>query len=128
MVEPKIIKSEDYPKDLQKRIEQEQDKLFLFECEITDDKLALRLKELNKESSFYYESFYTFDELCHINRSFKACRDLEEAKKHLLKLFPNSNIKRSLNDSENLQITFYIYMIRIKEPLDFILEKKSCNN
>ena len=128
MVEPKIIKSEDYPKDLQKRIEQEQDKLFLFECEITDDKLALRLKELNKESSFYYESFYTLDELWDINSCFKACRDLEEAKKHLLKLFPNSNIKRSLNDSENLQITFYIYMIRIKEPLDFILEKKSYNN
>ena len=128
MVEPKIIKSEDYPKDLQKRIEQEQDKLFLFECEITDDKLALRLKELNKESSFYYESFYTLDELCDINSCFRACRDLEEVKKHLLKLFPNSNIKRSLNDSENLQITFYIYMICIKEPLDFILEKKSYNN
>ena len=128
MAEPKIIKSEDYPKDLQKHIEQEEDKLFLFECEVIDDKLALRLKELNKESSFYYESFYTLNELCDINKVFKACPDLEDAKKHLLKLFPNGNIKRSLNDSEKLQITFYIYIIWQKESLDFILEKKPYNN
>ena len=87
--EQNIIELRDVDISLQKRIGD--DNIFRFECDIEDDHLRIGLKEINVYSPYYYETFFTLDELQKKNVIFKSCNTLEKVKEHLVKLFPEKN-------------------------------------
>ena len=91
MTEQRIIRIEEVPKEHRKFLGD--DKIFMFECEIVDDTLRLGLKEINCFSPYYYEAFFTLDSLYQKNSVFKACKNLEEVKTHILTLFNGNGVK-----------------------------------
>ena len=125
MVEEEIIKSENVPKELQKYLDEDKNRLFLIECDIIDNKLRLGLKELNKYSPYYYEKFYTLIELQNEVPVFKLCRNLEEVKKHLLNIFAHKSSLKSLDNGEKIQLNCEYYDIASKKDAYFVLERKT---
>jgi hypothetical protein len=62
----KMIKIDDVDESLRKNLNFET--IFKFQCENVDNKLRLGLKEINKFSPYYYERFFTKEELDEINK------------------------------------------------------------
>ena len=102
----KMIKIDDVEESLRKRLNNET--IFKFQCDNVDNKLRLGLKEINKFSPYYYERFYTKDELDEIDDTFKALRNIDTVKKQLLKCFHKRATLAVIKDSPNLNIHFEI--------------------
>ena len=129
MSEQRIIKFDEVPKELQKYLGQ--DKIFVFECEVVNDKLRLGLKEINSYSPYYYETFYSYDELRSKNYIFNACKDLDAVKGHLIKLFKGTAKLSSLDDDEDVEkikIKFKINIFADVVEESFDLERKTIQN
>ena len=112
---------------LNKRVDEHNN--FKFECEITGDKMRMGLKEIDTYSPYYYEKYFTMSDLITNNKLFKSCEDLEEARGHIIKLFPD--IKTKLLFAENKEamlITFTMGFISKKVKVEFKLEKKTIDN
>ena len=125
--EPEIIKSENVQKELQKSLGS--DKIFKFSCDIEYDKLRIGLKEINCYSPYYYETFFTLEELQKKNAVFKACKTLKEVQNHLLTLFGRDTaFLKSLDNDKQIQICLKMYDISKKIDEDFILERKTIEN
>ena len=102
-----------------------QKSFFKFDCTVQDGKIRLALKQTNINTPYYYEAFFTLEELCQKNPSFQNCKTLEEVQKHLLFLFQKDPTSlKSLEDDKKIEINFVIFNISQKENLSFILERK----
>ena len=102
----KMIKIDEVDESLQKRLNPKT--IFKFQCDNVDNKLRLGLKEINKFSPYYYERFYTKDELDKINDTFRALRSIDAVKKQLLRCFHKRAKLIEIKDSPNLNIHFEI--------------------
>ena len=106
----------------------DEDKIFRFECDVHDDQIRLGLREINVYTPYYYEIFFTLEQLKKKNRAFEGCKDLEEAKGHFLILFNKENtFLKSLDDGEKIEICLKIYYIAVEVDESFILERKIIN-
>ena len=102
-----------------------QKELFKFDCTVQDGKIRLALKQTNINTPYYYETFFTLEELCQKNSCFYSCENLEDAQKHLLAMYQNESTSlKSLEDDKKIEINFVIFNISQKENLSFILERK----
>ena len=102
----KMIKIDDVEESLRKRLNNET--IFKFQCDNVDNKLRLGLKEINKFSPYYYERFYTKEELEEIDDTFRALRSIDAVKKQLLRCFNKRAKLTEIKDSPNLNIHFEI--------------------
>ena len=102
----KMIKIDDVEESLRKRLNHET--IFKFQCDNVDNKLRLGLKEINKFSPYYYERFYTKEELDEIDDTFRALRNIDAVKKQLLRCFHKRAKLIEITDSPNLNIHFEI--------------------
>ena len=102
----KMIKIDDVEESLRKRLNHET--IFKFQCDNVDNKLRLGLKEINKFSPYYYERFYTKEELDEIDDTFRALRNIDAVKKQLLRCFHKRAKLIEIKDSPNLNIHFEI--------------------
>ena len=123
MTEQRIIRIEEVPKEHRKFLGD--DKIFMFECEIVDDTLRLGLKEINCFSPYYYEAFFTLDSLYEKNSVFKACKNLEEVKTHILTLFNGNGVLKSESDDEKILLILKMYNISFVIQESFELERKT---
>lgn len=118
----KIIKIEEVDKLIQKGLD---DKLFKFECDNVDGKLRIGLKEINKYSPYYYEKFYSKNELNDINDLFKSLREIDDVKKRLTKCFNKMAVLKNAEDGKNLNVFFHIPSFDETIDIVFELERKT---
>ena len=125
MTEQRIIRFEEVDPKLQKYLNGGKDTVFMFECEVMNDSLRLGLKEINCYSPYYYEAFYSLEELQKKNNVFKSCQTLEIVKDHLMRLFPLKEQKiESLDEGAKIKITLHMFDISIRIEECFELNRK----
>ena len=121
-----MIKLSDVKPELQKPLGK--DKIFKFECDVESDKLRIGLVEINVYTPYYYETFYSLEELKEKNKIFKSCKDLEEVKGHLLLLFSmETTVLRSLENDKKIEICLKLMDISRIIDDSFILERNTIN-
>ena len=122
-----IIRLEDVgPKQIKKLGE---DKIFKFECTIESENLKLSLKEVNSYSPYYYEVFYTKEELYQMREFFRAFKTLEEIQKNIIALFGiKTTILESLEDDAKIKLHIESMVLAEHVEVDFILERKTVEN
>ena len=99
-----IIKIADVDKKEYKKLGE--DKLFKFECTVEGQQLRLGLKEINCYSPYYYEVFYTLEELYNMKDFFRAKTGLEEIQSNLIALFSRKTTKlESLENDSKIKIS-----------------------
>ena len=94
------IKSSDLPKD--KLIVLDEDTLFKFDCFVEDDYLILKLTEVDALAPFIYITQLTLDDIIKIHKIFRACDDLNEVEKHIIKLYKENRIKLSQEKKDEI--------------------------
>ena len=105
------------------------DKIFRFECTKIDEKLRIGLKEINAYSPYYYETFYTKDELNEKNEAFKAIKDIDKIIDQLEKLFEKKEtILKYAEDEQNIIVSFQVPNFAEIIEIPFELEKKTIEN
>ncbi len=105
------------------------DKIFRFECTKIDEKLRIGLKEINAYSPYYYETFYTKDELNEKNEAFKAIKDIDKIIDQLEKLFEKKEtILKYAEDEQNIIVSFQVPTFADIIEIPFELEKKTIEN
>lgn len=119
---PKIIKIEEVDNSIQKRLDE---KLFRFECDIVNENLRIGLKEINKYSPYYYEKYFSKEDLDTINDLFKSLKDVDAVKKRLIKCFNKMAVLKNAKDGENLYIFFNIPSFDEMVEVNFELERKT---
>ena len=106
----------------------DKDKTFKFECDV-DDKLRLGLREIDYYSPYYFENFYTKQELEEINPIFRACNTLSEIQEHFFNLFKVKTTKLQLAENgENIVISFIVGWISGTKEIKFELIRKTVEN
>ena len=102
------------------------DKIFKFEFDIQGNQIRVGLKEINVYTPYYYEDFFSLEDLKGINSAFGSCASLEGAKGHLSTLMkrPDTYLE-SLNDDKEIKICFKMYEISILVDESFKLERKT---
>ena len=118
----KIIKIDNVDRKYVKKLGE--DKLFKFECENMNENLRIGLIEINAYSPYYYEAFFSKDDLDEKNDVFRAKRTIDEIIVSLLKLFEKMG---SLGNTErnNIIVSFQIPSFEECEEIKFELEKKT---
>ena len=119
----KMIKIDDVEESLRKRLNNET--IFKFQCDNVDNKLRLGLKEINKFSPYYYERFYTKEELDEIDDTFRALRNIDAVKKQLLRCFQKRATLNEVKGSPNLNIHFKIPNFDEVIEIDLEVERKT---
>jgi len=119
----KMIKIDDVEESLRKRLNNET--IFKFQCDNVDNKLRLGLKEINKFSPYYYERFFTKEELDEINDTFRALRNIDAVKKQLLRCFQKRATLNEVKGSPNLNIHFKIPNFDEVIEIDLEVERKT---
>ena len=119
----KMIKIDDVDESLRKNLNFET--IFKFQCENVDNKLRLGLKEINKFSPYYYERFFTKEELDEINDTFRALRNIDAVKKQLLRCFQKRATLNEVKGSPNLNIHFKIPNFDEVIEIDLEVERKT---
>jgi hypothetical protein len=119
----KMIKIDDVDVSLRKNLNFET--IFKFQCENVDNKLRLGLKEINKFSPYYYERFFTKEELDEINDTFRALRNIDAVKKQLLRCFQKRATLNEVKGSPNLNIHFKIPNFDEVIEIDLEVERKT---
>lgn len=121
-----LVPIKEVDKDKIKKLDN--DKTFKFECEV-NNKLRLGLREIDYYSPYYFENFYTKQELEEINPIFRACNTLEEIQLHFFNLFKEKNTKLQLAENgENIYIVFVVGWISGFKEIKFELIRKTVEN
>lgn len=108
--------------------ELDNDKSFRFEFENKNETLRIGLKEINAYSPYYYEAFYTKDELDEKKAVFKSLKSIDDVIAQLSKLMEKTgNLKNEKGDNkcEKIAILFEIPNFAETEIIKFELEKKT---
>jgi len=119
-----VIKSSQVEKGKQIRLNEET--LFQFDCIIDDNQLILKLSELDALAPFIYIKEITLDEIRKCHKAFKSCKDLNEVKEHIDKLFKNKRISldQDKSDKTNVKIKFKIFYISLEDDFEIKVERK----
>ena len=119
-----VIKSSQVEKGKQIRLNE--DTLYQFDCIIDDNQLILKLSELDALAPFIYIKEITLDEIRKCHKAFKSCKDLNEVKEHIDKLFKNKRISldQDKNDKTNVKIKFKIFYISLEDDFEIKVERK----
>ena len=117
--EIKLIKSSTVKKEDQIELEGK-DTLFQFSCKAIDDKLCLKLTEIDAVSPFYYLREIDRDGLEQKHRLFKSLESLEKAAYHINRLFKQGRIQ--LDQEKEDEIIFKIKADYISEEVSFDIE------
>ena len=119
-----VIKSSQVEKGKQIRLNEET--LFQFDCIIDNNQLILKLSELDALAPFIYIKEITLDEIRKCHKAFKSCKDLNEVKEHIDKLFKNKRISldQDKNDKTNVKIKFKIFYISLEDDFEIKVERK----
>ena len=124
---PKIIPYNKENKNYRKNLGD--DKIFIFQCSNENEKLRIGLKEINAYSPYYYEAFYTKEELNKKNEAFKAIKDVDNIINQLLKLFENKDtILKYADEGQNIIVSFQVPTWAEIVEISFELEKKTIEN
>lgn len=123
----KIIKKETVIEGKRKALSK--DTIYKFVCEVLEDRLFLRLIEIESFSPYYFEAIFTLEELYNLNKIFKSCSTLESIRKHLFALFSDKNTKLTLegvpdDDDQNKQIEITLKAHDISVVKDVIFDLK----
>ena len=119
-----IIKLDDVEQNQLKKLGE--DKHFKFDCTIESGKLKLSLKEVNSYSPYYYEAYFTIEELYRMKDFFKAYKVLEDIQKNIKALFSDkTTILESLEDDSQIKIHIESKVLAEHVDMDFILERKT---
>ena len=122
-----IIQLKDVDEKQQKKLGE--DKIFKFDCTIESNNLKLSLKEINSYSPYYYEVYYTKEELCQMKGVFKSFEELEVIQRNIKKLFSlKTTTLESLEDDAKIKIHIESKVLADSVELDFILERKTVEN
>ena len=106
----------------------EPDKMFKFECENKNEVLKISLKEINVYSPYYYEAFYTKDNLFKKNDIFKSVKNIDKIIEQLLKLIEKNATLKKADDDDKIIISFQIPSFAETIDINFELEKKTIEN
>ena len=117
--EIKLIKSSTVKKEEQIELKGK-DALFQFSCKAIDDKLCLKLTEIDAVSPFYYLREIDRDGLEQKHRLFKSLESLEKAAYHINRLFKQGRIQ--LAQEKEDEIIFKIKADYISEEVSFDIE------
>ena len=117
--EIKLIKSSTVKKEDQIELKGK-DTLFQFSCKAIDDKLCLKLTEIDAVSPFYYLREIDRDGLEQKHRLFKSLESLEKAAYHINRLFKQGRIQ--LDQEKEDEIIFKIKADYISEEVSFDIE------
>ena len=117
--EIKLIKSSTVKKEDQIELKGK-DTLFQFFCKAIDDKLCLKLTEIDAVSPFYYLREIDRDGLEQKHRLFKSLESLEKAAYHINRLFKQGRIQ--LAQEKEDEIIFKIKADYISEEVSFDIE------
>ena len=117
--EIKLIKSSTVKKEDQIELKGK-DTLFQFSCKTIDDKLCLKLTEIDAVSPFYYLREIDRDGLEQKHRLFKSLESLEKAAYHINRLFKQGRIQ--LDQEKEDEIIFKIKADYISEEVSFDIE------
>ena len=119
-----VIKSSQVEKGKQIRLNEET--LFQFDCIIDDNQLILKLSELDALAPFIYIKEITLDEIRKCHKAFKSCKDLNEVKEHIDKLFKDKRISldQDKSDKTNVKIKFKIFYISLEDDFEIKVERK----
>ena len=104
------------------------DKMFKFECENKNEVLKMSLKEINVFSPYYYEAFYTKDDLDTKNDIFKSIKNIDKVIEQLLKLIEKHGALKKEDDGDKIIISFQIPNFAETIDINFELEKKTIEN
>jgi hypothetical protein len=106
----------------------DKDKTFKFECTV-EEKLRLGLREIDYYSPYYFENFYSKQELEEINPIFRACSTLDEIQGHFFNLFKENATKLQLAENKaNIVISFTVGWISGTKEIKFELIRKTVEN
>ena len=106
-----------------------EDKIFKLDCTIESNNLKLSLKEVNSYSPYYYEIYYTKDELDKNKEFFKAFKTLEEIQSNLIKLFSKKTTTlESIDDDSKIKLHIESSVLADDVEMDFILDRKTVEN
>ena len=97
---------------------------FYFICDIKDKKIRLSLKEINALSPYYYESFFTLEELKKKSSGFNYFDNMNDCCDQLKDIYKDESTKLVSKDGD-MMIHFEIPIFRRKEIVDIILKKKT---
>ena len=100
------------------------DRLFRIEIGQRHNYLRLGLKEINVDPLYYYESFYTKDDLVKMNVIFKCLKNVGQVVNQFSKLIKIRATLKSDND-ETIILSFSIPNFGEEEIINFILKKKN---
>ena len=100
------------------------DRLFRIEIGQRHNYLRLGLKEINVDPLYYYESFYTKDDLVKMNVIFKCLKNVGQVVNQFSKLIKIRATLKSDND-EAIIVSFSIPIFDGEEFINFILKKKN---
>ena len=100
------------------------DRLFRIEIGQRHNYLRLGLKEINVDPLYYYESFYTKDDLNEMNDIFKCLKNVGQVVNQFSKLIKKRATLKSDND-ETIIVSFSIPNFDEEEIINFILKKKN---
>ena len=119
-----VIKSSQVEKGKQIRLNE--DTLYQFDCIIDNNLLILKLSELDALAPFIYIKEITLDEIRKCHKAFKSCKDLNEVKEHIDKLFKDKRISldQDKNDKTNIKIKFKIFYISYEDKFEIKVERK----
>ena len=119
-----VIKSSQVEKGKQIRLNE--DTLYQFDCIIDNNQLILKLSELDALAPFIYIKEITLDEIRKCHKAFKSCKDLNEVKEHIDKLFKDKRISldQDKNDKTNIKIKFKIFYISYEDKFEIKVERK----
>jgi len=122
----KIEKSENVDKANQIRLNE--DTLFKFDCIVNEDKITLKLSEIDNLAPFIYIINLDLDGIREKHKVFRACDDLDEVKEHLDKLFQNKKILLSQDKEEEIELKIKVNYISYEDEFQITLERKMTDN
>ena len=117
--EIEVIKSQNVKKEDQIELKGK-DTLFQFSCKAIDDKLCLKLTEIDALAPFYYIREIDREGLEQKHRLFKSLENLEKAAYHINRLFKQGRIQ--LDQEKEDEIIFKIKADYISEEVSFDIE------
>lgn len=124
----RIVKESEVNKKETKLLKGSKD-LYNIIIETQNNKLSIKIMEINCFSPFYYQNSYTMEELrTDVSKSFRILDTIEQAKEALLDVFPweSTEIKFEEKNGEKKMILHFVFKVGHidKLPVDFELNEK----
>lgn len=107
--------------DKKERISLDEYTTFKFSCTLKDNYIYLTLSEIGALCPFIYQSKLSHDDFNKVHQAFISCKDLEEIKWHIDRLFEQNRIcidGKNGNDSLKLKIKINYFADEVEKPIE----------